>query len=73
MDKININELTFEELEKYIEEAFTKNGIKGVSVKIFEKSMKEKYLNRINELKKLEYEKSVIEEEVIRLLSDISY
>ena len=35
--------------------------------------MKEKYLNRINELKKLEYEKSVMEEEVIRLLSDISY
>lgn len=61
------------ELEKYIEETFMKNGIKGVSVKIFEKSMKEKYLNRINELKKLEYEKSVMEEEVIRLLSDISY
>lgn len=61
------------ELEKYLEETFTKNGIKGVSVKIFEKNMTEKYLNRINELKKLDYEKSVMEQEVIRLLSDISY
>jgi len=61
------------DLEKYLEETFTRNSIKGVSVKIFEKSMMEKYLNRITELKKLEYEKSVMEEDVTRLLSDISY
>ncbi len=62
-----------QELEKYLEETFTKNGIKGVSIKIFEKSMSEKYLNRLDELKKLEYSKSVMEEDTIRLLFDISY
>ena len=61
------------EFEKYLEETFTKNGIKGVSVKIFEHSLAEKYFNRIEELKRLEYSKSVMEEEVIRLLFDISY
>lgn len=61
------------DLEKYLEETFAKNGIKGVSIKIFEKNMSEKYLNRINELKKLEYEKSVMEQEVVKLLADISY
>ena len=62
-----------QELEKYLEETFTKNGIKGVSIKIFEKSMSEKYLNRLDELKKIEYSKSVMEEDTIRLLFDISY
>ena len=61
------------DLEKYLEETFTKNGIKGVSIKIFEKSMTEKYLSRINELKKMEYEKSAMEDEVKRLLFDITY
>lgn len=61
------------DLEKYLEDTFTKNGIKVVSIKIFEKSMSEKYLNRINELKKLKYEKGAVEEDVIKLLSDISY
>ena len=61
------------DLEKYLEETFTKNGIKGVSIKIFEKSMTEKYLSRINELKKLEYDKSAMEDEVKRLLFDITY
>lgn len=62
-----------QDLEKYLEETFTKNGIKGVSIKIFEKSMSDKYLNRLDELKKLEYSKSVMEEDTIRLLFDISY
>lgn len=61
------------DLEKYLEDTFIKNGIKVVSIKIFEKSMSEKYLNRINELKKLKYEKGAVEEDVIKLLSDISY
>ena len=65
--------MTMNEFEKYLEETFTKNGIKGVSVKIFEHSLAEKYFNRIEELKRLEYSKSVMEEEVIRLLFDISY
>ena len=30
------------DLEKYLEETFAKNGIKGVSIKIFEKNMSEK-------------------------------
>ena len=47
------------DFEKYLEDTLAKNGIKGVSVKIFEKSMEEKYLNRLDELKKLEYTKSV--------------
>lgn len=62
-----------QDLEKYLEETFMKNGIKGVSIKIFEKSMSDKYLNRLDELKKLEYSKSVMEEDTIRLLFDISY
>lgn len=62
-----------QDFEKYIEETFAKNGIKGVSVKIFEHTMTEKYLNRLDELKKLEYSKSVLEEDVVRLLFDISY
>lgn len=62
-----------QELEKYLEDTFLKNGIKGVSIKIFEKSMSDKYLNRLDELKKLEYSKSVMEEDVIKLLFDISY
>ena len=61
------------DLEKYLEETFIKNGIKGISIKIFEKSMSEKYLNRINELKKLEYEKSSMEDEVRELLFNITY
>lgn len=61
------------DFEKYLEDTFTKNGIKGVSVKIFEKSMEEKYLNRIGELKKLEPSKSVMQDEAVKLLFDISY
>lgn len=61
------------DFEKYLEDSFAKNGIKGVSVKIFEKSMSEKYLNRLEELKKLEYTKSVMQEDVVKLLFDISY
>ncbi len=61
------------DFEKYLEETFSKNGIKGVSVKIFEKSMEEKYLNRIDELKKLESSKSVMQDDVVKLLFDISY
>lgn len=61
------------DFEKYLEDTFAKNGIKGVSVKIFEKSMEEKYLNRLDELKKLEYTKSVMQEDVVKLLFDISY
>lgn len=62
-----------QELEKYLEETFLKNGIKGVSIKIFESNMTEKYINRLCELKKLEYSKSAMEEDVIKLLFDISY
>ena len=61
------------DLERYLEETFIKNGIKGVSIKMFEKNMSEKYLKRINELNKLEYEKSVMEDEVKKLLFDITY
>lgn len=61
------------DFEKYLEDTFAKNGIKGISVKIFEKSMEEKYLNRIEELKKLENTKSVMLESVVKLLFDISY
>lgn len=61
------------DFEKYLEETFTKNGIKGFSVKIFEHSMNEKYLNRLEELKKLEYTKSVMQEDVVKLLFDICY
>ena len=61
------------DLEKYLEDTFAKNGIKGVSVKIFEKSMEEKYLNRLDELKKLEFTKSVMLDDVVKLLFDISY
>lgn len=61
------------ELEKYLEEVFLKNGIKGVSIKIYEKAQTEKYLKRILELTKLEYSKSVMEEDVKKLLFDISY
>ena len=50
-----------------------KNGIKGVSIKIYEKAQTEKYLKRILELTKLEYSKSVMEEDVKKLLFDISY
>ena len=64
---------TTQELEKYLEETFVKNGIKGVSIKIFDHSMTEKYLNRLDELKKLEYSRSVMEADVIKLLFDISY
>lgn len=62
-----------QDFEKYIEETFTKNGIKGVSVKFFECTMEEKYLNRIEELRKLENTKSPMQGDVVRLLSDISY
>lgn len=61
------------DFEKYLEDTFAKNGIKGVSVKIFEKSMEEKYLNRLDELKKLEFTKSVMLDDVVKLLFDISY
>lgn len=61
------------ELEKYLEETFQKNGIKGISVKIYEKSQTEKYLKRLSELTKLEYSKSVMEDDVKKLLFDISY
>lgn len=61
------------DLERYLEETFIKNGIKGVSIKMFEKNMSEKYFKRINELNKLEYEKSVMEDEVKKLLFDITY
>ena len=60
-------------LEKYLEETFIKNGIKGVSIKIFEKTMTDKYCNRLEELKKLEYTKSVFKEDVVKLLFDITY
>lgn len=62
-----------QEFEKYIEETFAKNGIKGVSVKFFECTMEEKYLNRIEELRKLENAKNEMQEDVVRLLCDISY
>lgn len=62
-----------QDFEKYIEETFTRNGIKGVSVKFFECTMEEKYLNRIEELKKLENAKTEMQEDVVRLLCDISY
>lgn len=61
------------ELENYLEETFQKNGIKGVSIKIYEKAQTEKYLKRISELTKLEYSKSIIEDDVKKLLFDISY
>lgn len=61
------------DLEKYLEETFIKNGIKGVSIKIFEKTMTDKYCNRLEELKKLEYTKSVFKEDVVKLLFDITY
>lgn len=62
-----------QEFEKYLEETFTKNGIKGVSVKIFEQSMSEKYFNRLDELRKLEASNGSQADEVVRLLFDISY
>ena len=61
------------DLETYLEETFAKNGIKGVSIKIFEKKQSEKYLKRLEELAKLENSKSAMEEDVKRLLFDISY
>ena len=61
------------ELETYLEDIFKKNGIKGVSIKIYEKSMTEKYLKRLEELKKLEYSKCTMKTEVVWLLFDISY
>lgn len=61
------------ELETYLEDTFKKNGIKGVSIKIYEKSMTEKYLKRLEELKKLEYSKCTMKTEVVGLLFDISY
>ena len=70
---MNQTKHSVQEFEKYLEETFTKNGIKGVSVKIFEQNMTEKYLNRLDELKKLEGTKSVQAEDVVRLLFDISY
>lgn len=62
-----------QDFEKYLEETFTKNGIKGVSVKVFEHTMQDKYLNRLDELKKLENTKSAMQEDVVKLLFDISY
>lgn len=62
-----------QEFEKYIEETFSKNGIKGISIKIFDNSMEEKYLNRINELKKLENANTEQQPDVVRLFCDISY
>lgn len=59
--------------EQYIEETFVKNGIKGVSVKIFEPTMVDKYLNRIDELKKLESISDSVQQDVVRLFCDISY
>ena len=59
--------------EQYIEETFVKNGIKGVSVKIFEPTMVDKYLNRIEELKKLENISDSVQQDVVRLFCDISY
>ena len=61
------------DLETYLEETFAKNGIKGVSIKIFEKKQSEKDLKRLEELAKLENSKSAMEEDVKRLLFDISY
>ncbi len=61
------------DFEKYIEETFVKNGIKGVSIKIFDHTMEEKYLNRIQELQKLENVKCEMQEDVVRLFCDISY
>lgn len=59
--------------EQYIEETFAKNGIKGVSIKIFEHTMVDKYLNRIEELKKLENTTDAVQQDVVRLFCDISY
>lgn len=62
-----------QEFEKYIEESFLKNGIKGVSIKIFDDSMEEKYLHRIEEMKKLDNANTEQLEEVVRLFCDITY
>ena len=59
--------------EQYIEETFVKNGIKGVSFKVFEHTMVDKYLNRIEELKKLENNTDSVQQDVVRLFCDISY
>lgn len=59
--------------EKYVEETFMKNGIKGISVKMYEHTMLEKYLNRIDELKKLENTSGTALEGVVSLFCDISY
>lgn len=62
-----------QDLQKYLEETFLKNGIKGVSIKIFESSLEDKYFNRLEELKKLDHSKGPLDEDVIRLICDITY
>lgn len=61
------------ELHKYLEDMFQKNGIKGFTIKIYEKSMEEKYLNRMDELTKLEPNINPMQDEAVHLLCDISY
>ncbi len=70
---MNVTKHSTQELEQYIEETFTKNGIKGISVKFFESTMEEKYLKRIDELKKLETTNMDFGADAVRLLGEISY
>ena len=70
---MEVSKHSAKDLEKYLEETFLKNGIKGVSIKIYDKSQAEKYFKRLEELSKLEFSKSIMEEDVKKLLFDISY
>lgn len=70
---MDVSKYSTQMLENYLEETFVKNGIKGYSIKIFEHTMVDKYLNRIEELKKLENTDLERQNEVVSLLCDISY
>ncbi len=70
---MNVSKHNPQDFEKYLEETFHKNNIKGVSVKIYENTQEEKYLRRLDELQKLDDEKSPLCDDTVRLIFDITY